>query len=158
LFGLLLIACLCVDRADIMGYWRKVVARNLLKQMNLNNGLMLVITDESSNYYADFWNLKVVIKGMAHVAPDHLLAICPSDPSEEKAKEALGAEITYHRELTRIGVREAEKDATVQKLLVACEENSLPYLRYPCFPERMVRSQWKKLAEEIKGRDSQSDE
>jgi hypothetical protein len=70
----------------------------------------------------------------------------------------LGAEITYHRELTRIGVREAEKDATVQKLLVACEENSLPYLRYPCFPERMVRSQWKKLAEEIKGRDSQSDE
>jgi hypothetical protein len=129
----------------------------LLKQLSLDNGLMLEVTDESSNYYADFWNLKAVIKGKVQVAPDHLQAITPSDPYEEEAKEALGGEVAYHRELTRIGVREAEKEATIQKLLVAFEENSLPYLQYPSFPKKVVRSQWKKLAEEIKGERRKSD-
>ena len=35
----------------------------LIKKLILNNGLALEITDDSSNYYSDFWNLKVVIKG-----------------------------------------------------------------------------------------------
>jgi hypothetical protein len=130
---------------------RKRFVGRLLKELSLDNGLMLKITDESSNYYADFWNLKVVIKGKAQVAPDHLQAITPSNPSEQEAKEALGNEVAYHRELTRIGVRKDEKEATIQKLLGSFEENSLPYLEHPSFPERMVRSHWKKLAEEIKG-------
>ena len=125
---------------------------SLLKELTLDNGLVLEVTDESSNYYADFWNLKVVIKGTVLVAPEHLQAICPTNPYEQEAKEALGSEVAYHRELTRIGVREAEKEVSIQKLLVAFEENSLPYLQYPSFPERMVRSHWKKLVDEIKGK------
>jgi hypothetical protein len=137
---------------------RKRFVGRLLKQVTLDNGLMLEITDERSNYYADFWNLKVVIKGKVQVVPDHLQAIVPSNPYEQEAKETLGGEVAYHRELTRIGVREAEKETTIQRLLVAFEENSLPYLQYPYFPERMVRRQWKKLAEEIKGERRESDE
>jgi hypothetical protein len=137
---------------------RKRFVGRLLKELSLDNGLMLEVTDESSNYYADFWNLKVVIKGKVQVVPDHLPAITPSNPSEQEAKEALGGEVAYHRELTRIGVREVEKEVTIQKLLGSFEENSLPYLQYPFFPERMVRSQWKKLTEEIKGERRESDE
>jgi hypothetical protein len=44
----------------------------LLKKLTLDNGIVLEVTDESSNYYADSWNLKVVIRGMLKVAPDHL--------------------------------------------------------------------------------------
>ncbi len=131
---------------------------SLLKELTLDNGLLLKITDESSNYYADFWNLKVIIKGTVKVASDYLQAIIPTNPYEEEAKEALGCEVPYHRELTRIGVREAEKEATIQKLLGSFEENSLPYLQYPSFPEKVVKSQWKKLAEEIKGERRKSDE
>jgi hypothetical protein len=134
---------------------RKRFVGRLLKELPLANGIMLEVTDESSNYYADFWNLKVVIRGTVKVTPDHLQTIIPLNPPEQEAKEALGGEATYHRELTRIGVREAEKDATIQKLLGSFEENSLPYLEHPSFPEQMVRSQWKNLAEEIKGEEAE---
>jgi len=130
----------------------------LLKELPLDNGLMLEVRNESSNYYADFWNLKVVIRGKVRVASDHLQSIIPSNPSEQEAKQAVGSKVAYHRELTRIGVRNAEQEATIQKLLGSFEENSLPYLEHPSFPEKMVRIQWKKLAEEIKGKRRKNDE
>ena len=121
-----------------------------LKELALDNGLVLTVTDESSNYYADFWNLKIVIRAMVRVDPAYLQAINPSHPFELAAKEAIGEEVPYYRELTRIGVREREKEASLRQLLASFEENSLPYLNHPSFPERMVRSHWKKLVDEIK--------
>lgn len=131
---------------------------SLPKQLTLDNGLVLEVTDESSNYYANFWNLKVVISGKVKVTPAHLQAICPINSFGQEAKGALGGEVPYHRELTRIGVREVEKEATIQTLLGSFEENSLPYLGHPSFPERMVRSHWKRLADEIKDKRYKSDE
>ena len=125
---------------------------SLLKELTLDNGLMLEATDESSNYYADFGNLKIVIRGTVKVAPDYLRAIIPTNPNEQAAKEALGSEVPYRRELTRIGVSEAEKKAALQGLFGSFEENSLPYLGHSSFPERMVGSHWEKLVDEIKGK------
>jgi hypothetical protein len=120
----------------------------LLKELVLDNGLLLKVTDESTQYYADPWNLKVVVKGRIKVTSDHLKAICPSSPLEEEVKEALGAEVNYHRELTRIGVRGADKEERLRTLLGSCERNALPYLRNPAFPEKLVIHQWGKKAEE----------
>jgi hypothetical protein len=127
--------------------------RRLIKGWTLNNGLVLEVQDKNVQYYADFWNLKVVIRGRMKVRPNHLQAICPSNPPEQEAKEALalGGEMAYLRELTRMGVREAEKEETIQRLLGSFEENTLPYLQYPSFPEKLVRTQWKNMAEELTG-------
>lgn len=121
----------------------------LLKAWTLDNGLVLEVHDESAQYYADFWNLKIVIRGTVKVQSEYIQTICPLNPSEQKAKEALGGEVAYHRELTRIGVREAEKEITIQTLLNSFEENTLPYLRYPSFPEKLVRHRWQKKVEEL---------
>lgn len=121
----------------------------LLKGWTLDNGLVLEVHDESAQYYADFWNLKVVITGTVKVQPGYLQAICPLNPSEQEAKEALGGEVAYRRELTRIGVREAEKKKNIQTLLDSFEENTLPYLNHPSFPEKLVRHQWQKMVEEF---------
>ena len=121
----------------------------LLKEWTLANGLVLEVHDESAQYYADFWNLKVVIRGTVKVSYEYLQAICPSNPSEQEAKKALGSEAVYRRELTRMGVREAEKEQTIQKLLSSFEENTLPYLNHPSFPEKLVRHQWQKKVEEL---------
>jgi len=121
---------------------------SLLKELTLDNGLLLKVTDESTQYYADLWNLKMVIKGRIKVTSDHLKTICPSNPLEQEAKEALGAEVGYHRELTRIGVRGADKEEQIQTLLGSFEQNALPYLRHPTFPEKLVIHQWQKIIEE----------
>lgn len=130
----------------------------LLKRLILDNGLVLEITDESSNYYAEFWNLKVVIRGKVKVRPEYLQGIVPSNPSELKAKKALGEEVEYYRELTQLGVRETELGEDRRRLLQYFEENSLPYLQHPSFPERMVRKRWLELAEETRVRRSMDDE
>jgi hypothetical protein len=128
---------------------RKGLVGKLLKGWTLANGLVLEVHDESAQYYADFWNLKVVIRGRVKIQPEYIQAICPSSPIEHEAKEALGVEAAYHRELTRIGVREVEKEKTIQKLLGSFEDNTLPYLKHPFFPEKLVRHQWQKMAEEF---------
>jgi hypothetical protein len=112
---------------------RKGLVGRLIKQWNLANGLVLKVHDESAQYYADFWNLKVVIRGQVKVQPEYLQAICPSSPIEHEAKEALGVEVVYQRELTRIGVREAEKEKTIQKLLGSFEDNTSPTSSIPPF-------------------------
>lgn len=130
----------------------------MLKRLILDNGLVLEITDESSNYYAEFWNLKVVIRGKVKVRPEYLQNIVPSNPSELKAKKALGEEVEYYRELTQLGVKETELGEDRRRLLQYFEENSLPYLQHPSFPERMVRKRWLELAEETRVRRSMDDE
>ena len=125
------------------------IVGTILKGWTLDNGLALEVHDESTQYYADFWNLKVVIRGTVKVQPEYLKAICPANPSEQEAKEALGGEVVYRRELTRIGVREKEKERNIQTLLGSFEENTLPYLKYPSFPEKLVRHQWHRMVEEI---------
>ena len=127
--------------------------KRLLKEWTLDNGLLLKVTDESTQYYADHWNLKMVIKGRIKVTSDHLKAICPSGPLEQEAKEALGAEMNYQRELIRIGVRGADKEEQIQALLGSFEQNALPYLRHPTFPEKLVIHQWQKMVEERTGRE-----
>ena len=121
----------------------------LLKGWTLVNGLVLEVHDESTRYYADFWNLKVVIRGRVKVQAEYLHAIRPANPFEQEAKETLGAEVLYRRELTRIGVREAEKGETIQTLLNSFEENTLPYLKHSAFPEKLVRHQWQKKVTEL---------
>ena len=131
--------------------WRKGLVEKLLKGWTLVNGLVLEVHDESTRYYADFWNLKVVIRGRVKVQAEYLHAIRPANPFEQEAKATLGCEVVYHRELTRIGVREVEKGETIQKLLGSFEENTLPYLNHPSFPEKLVRHQWQKMSEELTG-------
>jgi hypothetical protein len=127
--------------------WRKGLVGRLLRGWTLANGLVLEVHDESAQYYADFWNLKVVIRGTVKVQSEYLKAICPVNPIELEAKEALGHEAVYCRELTQIGVRQAEKERTIQKLLSSFEENTLPYLNHPAFPEKLVRHEWQKKVE-----------
>ncbi len=48
---------------------------------------------------------------------------------------------------------EADKEETIQRLVGSFEENTLPYLRYPSFPEKLVRAQWRKMVEELTGKE-----
>jgi len=125
----------------------------LLKKLTLDNGLVLRVTDKSTRYYADFWNLKVVIKARMKVTPVHLRVICPANPFEQEAKEALGAEVIYQRELTRIGVREVDKEETIHRLVESFEKNTLPYLRNLSFPQKLVLHQWQKRVKECTRRE-----
>jgi len=126
-----------------------VIGRHM-KEFAFENGFRLEIIDESVNYYADFWNLKLVVRGRAEISQECLEDIVPTNSFEQMAKEALGDTVEYYREITQIGVRERELKENVARLLGDFENNALPYLMKSSFPKMMVKKRWAELAEEIR--------
>jgi len=106
----------------------------LLKKWSLENGLEVEVWDESENYWADFWNLKVVILAKGKVDPEWKRGL--KDPLEEEVLLDIGDELCYKREIVKVGVRETELSREREAVLRSFEGNALPYLRHPDFPRR----------------------
>ena len=125
-----------------------------VKEWMLDNGLHVVITNESAPYYEDFWNVKVVIRGTAPVQKDQLWENGCTDECDMHALEGLGDEVTYHREIVQVGVRDHEVNEAVARHVSFFQENSLPYLAHPAFPRMMAKKRWDELVREVRARRS----
>ncbi len=122
----------------------------VLKRWELRNGLTLEAEDFSYNYYGEYWNIKVVIRGEIEVRPEYLDGLLAEEPHGEEAFRRLGKEVEYRREITQVGVPEERLQETITRLLGYFEENALPYIDHPSFPERFVRKRWREVAKEIR--------
>jgi len=122
----------------------------VLKRWELRNGLTLEAEDFSYNYYGEYWNIKVVIRGEIEVRPEYLDGLLAEEPYGEEAFRRLGKEVEYRREITQVGVPEERLQETIARLLGYFEENALPYIDHPSFPERFVRKRWREVAKEIR--------
>lgn len=119
----------------------------MLKRWTLKNGLELEALDLSENYWADFWNLRIQIVGRVKVDP----SLIPfEDPLAEEALKALGDEVTYLREITKVGVREEELQQQRRKVLLTFEQNALPYLQHPDFPRRFLLRRFEETLKKMK--------
>jgi len=122
----------------------------VLKRWELRNGLTLEAEDFSYNYYGEYWNIKVVIRGEIEVRPEYLDGLLAEEPHGEEAFRRLGKGVEYRREITQVGVPEERLQETIARLLGYFEENALPYIDHPSFPERFVRKRWREVAKEIR--------
>jgi len=84
----------------------------LIKRYCLKNNLKLEVWDLSENYWADFWNLKLEIRGKIEVDP----SVFPKeDPLAEEAINAMGKEVFYKREIVKVGIREKDLPREIVK-------------------------------------------
>jgi len=119
----------------------------LIKRYCLKNNLKLEVWDLSENYWADFWNLKLEIKGKIEVDP----SVFPKeDPLAEEAINAMGKEVFYKREIVKVGIREKDLPREIEKTLRFFEENALPYLQHPDFKRRFLLKEFEKTLKEIR--------
>jgi len=118
-----------------------------LKRWRLPNGLELEALDLSENYWADFWNLRILIRGKVPV-PEGL--VDPSDPLGREALRELGKEVLYQREIVKVGVREADLEGERLRALRNFEENALKYLAHPDFPRRFALRRFEETLKRLK--------
>ncbi len=119
----------------------------LIKRYCLKNNLKLEVWDLSENYWADFWNLKLEIKGKIQVDP----SVFPKeDPLAEEAINAMGKEVFYKSEIVKVGIREKDLPKEIEKNLRFFEENALPYLQHPDFKKRFLLREFEKTLKEIR--------
>ena len=128
----------------------KVEMGKVLKRWELQNGLTLEAEDFSYNYYGEYWNIKVMIRGKIEVRSEYLDGLLAEEPYGEEALRRLGGEVEYRREITQVGVPEERLGETIGRLLGYFEENALPYIDHPSFPERFVQKRWREVAKEIR--------
>lgn len=120
----------------------------LLKRWTLENGLEVEVWDESENYWADFWNLRVLVLAKGKVDPEWKKVI--KDPFEEEALSEVGDELRYIREIVKVGIREADLTKEREAVLRSFEENALPYLRHPDFPRRFFLRRLEEVSKKLK--------
>jgi len=119
----------------------------LIKRYCLKNNLKLEVWDLSENYWADFWNLKLEIRGKIEVDP----SVFPrEDPLAEEAIRAMGKEVLYQREILKTGLREKDLPKEIEKALRFFEENALPYFQHPDFKRRFLLKEFEKTLKEIR--------
>ena len=121
----------------------------VIRSWTLKNGLKLEAIDLSKNYYGGYWNVKLVVRGKVRVKPSYLEGMITDSLSEE-AKEELGGEVEYLRELTKIGVPEDELERVKGELLSHFERNALPYMEHRAFLERFVRRRFEEVLKDVR--------
>ncbi len=121
----------------------------VIRSWALKNGLKLEAIDLSKSYYGGYWNVKLLIRGKVRVKPSYLEGMI-TDPLGEEAREELGEEVEYRRELTKIGVLEDELEKVKGELLSHFERNALPYMEHRAFLERFVRRRFEEVLKDMR--------
>lgn len=120
----------------------------LLKRWTLENGLEVEVWDRSENYWADFWNLKVLVLAKGKVDPEWKKGY--KDPCEEEALSEIGDELCYKREIVKVGIKEADLSKEREAVLKSFEANALPYLRHPDFPRRLFLRRLEEVSKKLR--------
>jgi hypothetical protein len=111
---------------------------NVLRSVQLENGLLVEFFDRSNRYFGDYHRL--CVEARCHV-PLNLECFAGSvDPVAElqAAKTVLGNEVVFARTLEKMGVAGEAVERAREVLVDSFIRSSLPYLDTPTFPRMFV--------------------
>jgi hypothetical protein len=120
----------------------------ILKTWWLTNGVVVEITDETTQTSPDSWAIKLAVKGTIEVEkayvddfeeePDYLEILSMILPTTE-----------YRRNIVKVGVKTGKIAAEKTFLVNAFEKEALVYFEREDFPERYVRNLYKEIGKKM---------
>jgi hypothetical protein len=114
--------------------------QNITRDLTLVNGLIITFKSQSHRYFGDYYRVKLVITSIVPVLAEYFIV-----PEEyEQARELLGEEFEYRREIENMGVPSTEIERTVQRLIDDFIEHSVPYFSADDFPGKMIAAEFRK--------------
>ena len=122
----------------------------IITTLTLDNGLVLEVIDESTNCYTDLRSLKIVIRVTITVT------LSTSRPSPRLVPITRRHKMPWYPPSSTAGslggVREDEPQRNMQRPVPVrgFKDDTLPYLRHPSFPERIVKKRVEELTQETK--------
>ena len=120
----------------------------VIRTWRLIRGLIVEVEDESKNYYADYHNVKLVIRCRIAVKAEHLLAL-EGSPSYARVVEAMGPSVEYVRVIGRAGVAGRDVLSVKDALLRSFEETALPYFNREGFEEKFVQKRFGEIEKNL---------
>lgn len=102
----------------------------LLHTLNLPNGLLVSIYDQTTVYFGDYYHVRVKIICSLHRETDVWKRHCPED--------AVFQSVSYSRILEKMAVPSEDVERVKKSLLNDFDRTSLPYIASAGFPKKMI--------------------
>jgi len=127
------------------------VEERIVKKLELDNGLVLKIVDESKKLVGDRW----VVRCTARIdIPADCLKNQENGPNPEQIRAALGDTVCFEQKRERNFIGEKEKDAVFDSLCSFFLDTNLSYLAHPEFGTKFIlkkyreyRSDYRRIAQ-----------
>ena len=105
----------------------------LLHTLQLNNGLIVTIYDQTKVYFGDYYHVRLNI---VCLFDDSVINTLPSCPDIINLRS-----ISYKRTLDRMGVPSNDVKSVTNALLNDFRLNSLPYIASNEFPKKLIHNE-----------------
>lgn len=106
----------------------------LVKQLDLPNGLTVNFCNNSHRYFGDYHRVRVEISCEIPILEEYFS--CHEEFVE--AKRALGDSVHFRRHVERMGVSTADLEASLESIIESFCGHSLTYLESPDFPRKLI--------------------
>jgi hypothetical protein len=132
-------------RLDTVNFGRHkfggVLLSDLLREIKLENGLVVTFFDMTSHYYGGFFHVAIMADIELQLSPE----VCPAGQSYEELTLSLGNKVRHQKKLERMGVENEEVGLVRNSLIDKFMETLSTYLYDPAFPARLVSAEAAKL-------------
>ena len=109
---------------------------NLIKKVNLENGLDMEFYDSSKKIAGDRWQVKLIVKIEIPVS-DYLKDI-EADLDADEVLKTLGQSIVYEKSMERNFIDNEEKEKLINDFCDSFLKSASPYLSVPNFPAQFI--------------------
>ncbi len=119
------------------------MTEKLVKEISLENGLVLKLYDGSKKVAGDRWQVSLIARTEITVT-----GLLTNDDERSSAdideiEKALGERVTFEQKRERNFIDETRKDEMFEELCASLSDSSLSYLSHPDFPKRFVIKEYK---------------
>lgn len=117
--------------------------KRLLKQIDLDNGQIVEIFDDSRPVAGDRW--LVSVRACVRIAVDDRLAAAadPSGKGNEAVRRMVGESVIFEKQMTRNFIHGDEKDRIRDNLVASFMDSTLAYLSGATFAEKLVQKAYR---------------
>jgi hypothetical protein len=120
---------------------------NLIKTMELKNGMTLNFYDASRPLAGDRWLISLIIRMEIPVVEALIADEGKSMDSVGEIKKVLGEKVLFEQKRERIFVRESEKQTVFEEVYNFFIDSVLGYLSNKAFPKRYVLKKYREKVE-----------
>ncbi len=124
----------------------------MVRTDQLKNGLLVEFRDFSNRYYGDYHRVRVEVRCRCLLAEGYFAGSDDPQGDLRKVKEQLGAELSFVRNLEKMGVAGDAVAATRQGLIESFIQSTFPYLESPNFPVRLIARELAQVQKKVGSR------
>ncbi|GLI39019.1 hypothetical protein KI811_04800 [Geobacter hydrogenophilus] len=110
---------------------------SLIREMTLENGLIVRFFDHTRLYYGDFYLVKVEIVCVVPLCPDYF----DEHAEIEEVRRLLGDPAMYRRTVEQMGVPSTAIATVTEQLIGNFLSHSLPYFSASGFPRKFLMTE-----------------